>query len=221
MIKSKPTIAIVGASGSGKSTSLRNLDPATTCVLDLERKGFPFKGGDKFNAIDCDTIAKFDTAYNAAMADDAIKFIVIESFTKYNEMCLTMATLSCAGDGFKVYAMLERLTSSFLNKIKNEKKIVILTAIDEIVKIPGVDGTESAARRISTKGRAWEGKIEKEFLIVFFTQVMKNKEGNMEYLFQTNTDGVTSAKTPMAMFAGKLIPNDLAVAIKQLEDYYK
>ena len=37
-------IAVVGASGSGKSTSLRNLDPKTTFIINVAGKALPFKG---------------------------------------------------------------------------------------------------------------------------------------------------------------------------------
>jgi hypothetical protein len=218
---SKPIIAVVGASGSGKSTSLRNLDPETTAILDLECKGFPFRGADKFNITTCDTIAKFDTAWKAAIDNPKIKTVVVESFTKYNEMSLAMSAMVSNNDGFKTYAQLERMTGIFLNRLKNDKFTVIVTAIDEIVKIPNVDGTESGVRRIATKGRSWEGRIEKEFLMVLFTQIKINKEGNVEYFFQTNTDGITSSKTPMEMFSSKLIPNDLASVLTVVEDYYK
>ena len=37
-------IAIVGASGSGKSTSIRTLDPKTTFIINVASKPLPFKG---------------------------------------------------------------------------------------------------------------------------------------------------------------------------------
>lgn len=37
-------ICIMGESGSGKSTSMRNLDPATTYYIDCDGKGLPWKG---------------------------------------------------------------------------------------------------------------------------------------------------------------------------------
>ena len=37
-------IAVVGASGSGKSTSLRNLDPKSTFIINVAGKALPFKG---------------------------------------------------------------------------------------------------------------------------------------------------------------------------------
>ena len=43
-------IGIMGESGSGKTTSLRNLDPATTFYLDCDKKGLAWKGWrDQYN----------------------------------------------------------------------------------------------------------------------------------------------------------------------------
>ena len=44
----KPNVIVVGKSGSGKSTSLRNLNPKTTAVINTERKQLPFKGANDF-----------------------------------------------------------------------------------------------------------------------------------------------------------------------------
>jgi hypothetical protein len=58
--------------------------------------------------------------------------------------------------------------------------------------------------------------------MVLFTEVRKNeKTEEMEYFFQTNTDGVTSAKTPMGMFDEQLIPNDIVTVLKKAEEYYR
>ena len=57
--------------------------------------------------------------------------------------------------------------------------------------------------------------------MVLFTEVRKNeKTEEMEYFFQTNTDGVTSAKTPMGMFDKQLIPNDIVTVLEKVEEYY-
>ena len=37
-------IGIMGESGSGKTTSMRNLDPKTTMYIDCDKKGLPWKG---------------------------------------------------------------------------------------------------------------------------------------------------------------------------------
>lgn len=216
---SKALVAIVGPSGSGKSTSLRNLPPDTTAILDLERKGFPFRNYDTFTKVfPCNNVAEFDTALTKVLSDKAVTHIVIESFTKYVELLLKLSQQ--INKGYDVYTWYNKAIGNMLDKVKNDHAVVIMTAIDEIVKIPEADGSESAQRRMAVKGKEWEGKIEKEFLMVLFTTPRKNKEGRMEYMFQTNTDGVTSAKTPMEMFPDQLVPNDLMAVLTRAKEYF-
>ena len=63
----KPNIIIVGRSGTGKSTSLRNLDPATTAVLNTERKQLPFKGANEFLNVPIATVKEFHASLEKAM----------------------------------------------------------------------------------------------------------------------------------------------------------
>ena len=130
----KPLIGIVGSSGTGKSTSLRNLPLDKTIIIDLERKGFPFKEAKNFQVITATTLPDIDKAISTATKNADI--VVIESFTKYCEILIDTAQ--------KMY-----------------------------------------------KGYS-----------------------------QTNSDGVTSAKTPLGMFKNLYIPNDLNTVINSLEEYY-
>ena len=41
-------IAIMGSSGTGKSTSLRNLDPTKTCIINVSKKPLPFKNAKQY-----------------------------------------------------------------------------------------------------------------------------------------------------------------------------
>jgi len=103
--------------------------------------------------------------------------------------------------------------------VKNEKAIFIFTAIDEIVRVTQPTGGEYNTRRIKVQGKQHEGCIEKELLMVLFTEVRKG-ENSIDYCFQTNSDGVTSAKTPLGMFDDLYIPNDLNEVIKACNAYY-
>lgn len=219
----QPIIFVIGSSGSGKSTSLRNLDPATTKIIDVECKNLPFRNASNLNVSYINNINDYDQAVTSAITDTKNKLVVIESFTKYTEMALKVAQLMYKDDGYKVYASIEKQQLAFFDKIKNKNCIVVVTGIDEIVNISQTEGdvvVDKSKRRMAVKGRAMEGRVEKEALLVLFTEVVK-KDGKMEYYFQTNTDGVTSAKTPMGMFSEQLIPNDLNVVIKKVEEYYK
>jgi len=216
----KPLIAIVGHSGSGKSTSLRNLDPKTTYILDLERKGFPFRNANRFNVIPVENANAFPRLLEKVLKEDDCETIVVESFTKYVEQVNTLATNSFKG--YDIWAFYNRTIRNMLDSIKNDKATIIFTAVDDIVKIPQITGGESSHRRVKVQGKVHEGAVEKEFLMVLFTEVRKNeKTSKMEYFFQTNTDGVTSAKTPMGMFDEQLIPNDIVTVLEKVEEYYK
>jgi|TARA_R110000822_G_scaffold43327_5_gene117063 hypothetical protein len=215
----KPLIAIVGHSGSGKSTSLRNLDPKTTYILDLERKGFPFRNANRFNIVPVENANAFPRMLAQVLKEDNCETIVVESFTKYVEQVNTLATNSFKG--YDIWSFYNRTIRNMLDSIKNDKATIIFTAVDDIVKIPQITGGESSHRRVKVQGKVHEGAVEKEFLMVLFTEVRKNeKTEEMEYFFQTNTDGVTSAKTPMGMFDTQLIPNDIVEVLKKAEEYY-
>ena len=215
----KPLIAIVGHSGSGKSTSLRNLDPETTYILDLERKGFPFRNANRFNIVPVENANAFPRMLEKTLKEDDCETIVVESFTKYVEQVNTLATNSFKG--YDIWSFYNRTIRNMLDSIKNDKATIIFTAVDDIVKIPQITGGESSHRRVKVQGKVHEGAVEKEFLMVLFTEVRKNeKTEEMEYFFQTNTDGVTSAKTPMGMFDKQLIPNDIVEVLKKVEEYY-
>jgi hypothetical protein len=215
----KPLIAIVGHSGSGKSTSLRNLDPETTYILDLERKGFPFRNANRFNIVPVENANAFPRLLEKTLKEDNCETIVVESFTKYVEQVNTLATNSFKG--YDIWSFYNRTIRNMLDSIKNDKATIIFTAVDDIVKIPQITGGESSHRRVKVQGKVHEGAVEKEFLMVLFTEVRKNeKTEEMEYFFQTNTDGVTSAKTPMGMFDKQLIPNDIVEVLKKVEEYY-
>ena len=210
---------IVGHSGSGKSTSLRNLDPKTTYILDLERKGFPFRNASRFNIVPVENANAFPRMLEKVLKEDDCETVVVESFTKYVEQVNTLATNSFKG--YDIWSFYNRTIRNMLDSIKNDKATIIFTAVDDIVKIPQITGGESSHRRVKVQGKVHEGAIEKEFLMVLFTEVRKNeKTEEMEYFFQTNTDGVTSAKTPMGMFDKQLIPNDIVTVLEKAKEYY-
>ena len=62
----KPNVIVVGKSGSGKSTSLRNLNPEKTAVLNTERKQLPFKGANKFKNVPVPDLATYKAAFKKA-----------------------------------------------------------------------------------------------------------------------------------------------------------
>ena len=216
---SKAIIGIVGSSGTGKSTSLRNLSPDKTHIIDLERKGLPFPTAGKFKVTSCSNIKEFDKALDTALADEKCEVIVIESFTKYTETLIALAQASFKG--YDVWSYYNRMIRATLDKVKNDRAVIVFTAIDEIVQVAQPSGATYNGRRIKVQGKQHEGCIEKEVLMVLFTEARRDKEGKVRYTFQTNSDGITSAKTPMGMFSEAYIDNDINAVINAAKKYYE
>ena len=64
----KPNIIITGPSGSGKSSSMRNLQPKRTAVLNTERKQLPFKNAKDFMNVPIKSVSEFHSALDKAMS---------------------------------------------------------------------------------------------------------------------------------------------------------
>jgi energy-coupling factor transporter ATP-binding protein EcfA2 len=213
----KPLVAIVGPSGSGKSTSLRNLDPATTVILDGEQKGFPFVGAKNFTIKTFSNNAQYNEAMKWALEQPKTELVIVESFTKVAFQIKTVCVQLFKG--FDIWSGYSRMIRNTLNTSKNTKAIVVFTAIDEIVEILQPDGSSVSKRMIGAEGKelAKQGGIEPDMLVVLFTDVRKNAQGKVEYRFETNNDGVTTAKTPMNLFEERFIPNDFKLVVDAIK----
>ena len=196
----KPNIFIVGPSGTGKSSSLRNLNPDTTIILNTEQKALPFREAASFklNVPIANTDA-FEKAFDKSIQSNKANVTIVESFTSLTEQ--VYAELSKAYKGFDFWDMYKKELMRILHKSKNTDKYVVMTGIDQVLE--GAGGVEE--RFISVDG-SLKKKVEKEFVIVLFT----NKQAGYEN---------TPAKSPMGMLP-KQMPNDLNKVIELAEEYY-
>ena len=210
----KPNIIITGPSGSGKSSSMRNLDPKTTAVINTERKQLPFKNAKEFMNVPVKSVSEFHSALDKAMESDKIKTIVIESFTSLIEIIFREADIRYKG--FDVWSYYNKEIDKILDKSKNSDKYVIFTAIDGVYD--GDNGVEE--RYVAVDGNRWKKRVEKEFVIALFTDVRAAND-EVSYRFRTNTTGRDSAKSPMGMFGDLHIPNNLGKVVEACEEYYK
>lgn len=212
-------VAIVGRSGTGKTSSLEQLPDDKTLILNVENKRLPFKTKFKHEYRIKD-YRKLIGDNNEGMLISGIKsdkfdYIVIDSFTTWAEMVLDFAKKY--ETGYDIYNRYNDEVSKLMNIIKfQESKIIFVLGIPENVE--GMDGL--IEKRLKVAGKQWEGSIEKEFPIVFYTSTRKDEE-KMNYFFETQTDGVTSAKSPRGMFDSELIPNDLNQVANTIKGYYK
>ena len=209
----KPNIIVVGKSGSGKSSSLRNLNAERTAVLNTERKQLPFRGANKFKNVPVPDLNTFNAALDKAMKSKDIDTIVIESFTSLIEMVYREADVRFKG--FDVWSFYNKEIDRILNLSKNTDKNVIFLAIDGAYD--GEDGVQE--RFVAVDGNRWKKRVEKEFVVCLFTDNHLS-DGKMNHRFRTQSLGKDSAKSPMGMFEELYIDNDLAQVIEKCEEYY-
>jgi len=212
-----PNILVVADTGSGKSTALRNLPVEGTRIIETEGKALPFPN--KFDVRSCLTIDDFNKEVDTAMADKAVKILVYDSLSKHLHRLLSMCRATMKG--YDIWSGYGVKGFQLMHKCHSTEKIIIATSHSEIREFDDVNELNMPIKTYKKvaatfMGKEFEGKIEPEFQIVLHMELKRTPKG-IEHYFITKPDGVTTSKTPMAMFEGKpRIPNDLALVVAEL-----
>ena len=196
------SVLVLGASGSGKSTSLRNFEPGEVAVFDVAGKPLPFrKRLDVAHRPSYGVIMKKlkENSRRAYVIDDANYLMAFQNF----------ALASVKGyDKFTTMAVnFEQLLEA--SNATDEDTVTYYLMHPEY----DVDG------RMKPKsiGKMLDSQlcIEGMFPIVLVAQRMEDG-----YRFVTQTDGNTPAKTPMGMFPDVIIDNDLKMVDSAIREYW-
>lgn len=223
------TIAIVGESGTGKSTSLRNLNPEETFIISTTGKPLPFRGWKKKYApikISADgisgnyfTSSKWDQIMKILQIVDKkmphIKQVIVDDF----QYVLSYEFVDRATEvGYTKFTELAQHAMEILRyaeKMRDDCKMIFLTHSEN------VGDAMNPKYVIKTVGKLLAEKVTLEglFTYIFFTRVGEGTDGRMEYKLLTNSDGTCVAKTSLGMFEEMEIDNDLNEIIKVIDEY--
>ena len=208
-------VLVMGESGSGKTTSLRGLEPESTLYLDADGKGLSWKGWRKqFNTENKNYIRTSDPqtvaqALRQAGKTERIKTIVLDTI---NGVMLDTEMERIKEKGYDKWTDLAESAYSLcqLASRLRDDQVVIITGHSETIT------TEDDYRqtRLKTNGR----KLEKIVLESKFTTVLLCEQRNGEYVYVTRGEN-TTAKTPLGMFDSDQIPNDIKLVLKALKEY--
>lgn len=205
-------IMVLGESGSGKSTSLRNLDPADTLLIQAIRKPLPFKS--KWTVVSKDNpkgnIYVSDNADQIchAMTNTKRSIVVVDDFQYV--MCNEFMRRSHE-KGYEKFTEIGRNAWNILNmasQLPEWKRVYILSHTDT---------TDQGRIKAKSIGKMLDDKITMEgmFSIVLRAQVI-----NEQHVFSTQNNGSDTCKTPMGMFDQPHIDNDLALVDSAIYSYY-
>lgn len=200
-------VLIIGKSGSGKSTSLRNFSESELYLINVSKKPLPFKK--KFEStFETDSYenihaALIKTQKKAIVIDDA-GYLITNQFMKNHGK---------TGGGNAVFGLYNDIADKFwelLESIKGleEDKIVYL--------IMHEDKNEFGDVKPKTIGKLLDEKVCLEGL---FTIVLRSSFKDGRYVFETQSNGLTVCKSPMGLLDGD-IDNDLKEVDSKIRDFY-
>ena len=219
---------ILGKSGTGKSTSIKTLDPKETVVINVLKKRLPFKGSnslyntDNKNMFDVDS---YDTIINylQSINDKAkhVKNIIIDDMTYVlRKEYFKTAKITGFNKFVDMAAHFQNIISTAEN-MRNDLNVFFVMHSEEIVSDNVIVGYKP-----STIGKLIDSSYNPVEVVpmVLYSAIKYDDKGNAAYGFYTHRcmEGTIEipAKSPADMFRDDFIPNDLGYVVNKMNEYY-
>lgn len=202
---------VLGESGTGKSTSMRNLAPSETLLIQTVKKPLPFRsnewkpvadGGNVLVTDDCQRIM-------SAMQKTRRKVVVIDDYQYMIANEFMRRTSERGYDKFTEMALHAWQVAKLASELPDDVRVYILSHTDT-----KDDGTVKA----KTIGKLLDEKITLEGLFSIVLRTGKNDGG---YYFRTKNSGSDTVKTPIGLFDTETIDNDLKAVDSAICEYYE
>ena len=219
---------ILGKSGTGKSTSIKGLNPKETVVINVLGKRLPFKGSNALynkenkNLFQRESYTDIisliqnisDKATNVKniILDDFIYVMRKEYFSRARET------------GYNKYTELAQHFQQIIStceKLREDLNVFMILHSEDIQSDKTTTGY-----KVSTVGNLVDNCYNPLEVVpmVLYSSVKYDDKGNTQYGFYTHRckEGVVEipAKTPDEMFDEDFIPNDLGYVVKKMNEYY-
>ena len=202
-------VLIIGKSGSGKSTSLRNFKSDEVGIINVIAKPLPFKNVNGLKTVDTDNYADVKKVIEGSktpsiVIDDAGYLITNQFMRKHSN----------TGGGNAVFSLYNDIADSFWNlteqikKLPNNKIVYILMHEDK---------NDFGDIKPKTIGKLIDEKVCLEGL---FSIVLRAKKVDKNYYFFTQATDGDVAKSPIGMFDELYIENDLKAVDDKIREFY-
>ena len=226
-------ILIMGHPGTGKTSSLRNLDPVSTFIICPDEKALPFKGWKNNYKTVLGENGKIDLAktnfYRTTSPQVVKTLLKAISETKLETKVIVIDTITATmiselmkRMGEKGYEKFNDFASDtytiikMIDGLRDDLTVVVLAHVEENYDAEGV-------LRVSFMvpgGKLLKEKIKVDsmFTTVLYTEV-EVKDSKPSYYFLTQNNGKNSCKSPEGMFTELRIPNDLNIVLETMRAY--
>ena len=211
-------IGIMGASGSGKTTSMRNLDPKTTFYIDCDKKGLSWKGWrnqyqfEKGNYMATDQVSTVNQILAKINTDEKQKHIKVVVIDTLNGLMVADEVRRMKDKGFDKWQDLAQCVWELLDSLYTLRSNLTIIIICHSQTQKDEDGY--IWTKIKTSGKKLDKlEIETKLNVVLYAT---NKDG--KYLFETHANNSTT-KTPLGAFEEDEIENDILKVLEALKDY--
>lgn len=202
-------ILIMGESGTGKSTSIRNCDPAITAIVNPVGKPLPFRGSKKFATLNGVTSSDEICNFMKTQAKAGKKVIIVDDFQYILAIPYMDRIKENGWDKYNDFGSNYFKIIDICKELPEDVCVYYLTHCETL---------ESGVTTVKLIGKLLREKITIEGL---FTIVLRTGVSEGKYYFFTQNNGKDTVKSPMGMFDAFSIENDLAYVDAKIRNYYE
>ena len=211
-------IGIMGESGSGKTTSMRNLDPSVTFYIDCDKKGLSWKNWreqyqeEKHNYFRTDLPSTVLNLLQKIQDQENMRHIQTIVIDTINGIMVGEEMRNIKVNGYGKWTDLASYIYGIVDyalTMREDLTVIILCHSETISDDNGYVFT-----RIKTNGR----KLDKIVLESKLATVLYAVQHDGKYVFKTHADNST-AKTPYGAFEADEIENDIVKVLETLQEY--
>ena len=221
-------LIVLGPTGSGKSRSIKNLNPQETMIVNVLKKDLPFKGSrsiysmdnkNMINISDWDKIVTFINSVSASMPN--VKNLVLDDVRFVMEKEFMKRAKETGYAKFTEYAQHFQTIIETAENAREDLKVVMMMHDDDIVNDKTIVGKK--VKLVGQMVEAHYNPIEVVSMCLYCKPTF-DKNDKPVYQFFTQKCLVDNieipAKSPEEMFATETIPNDLDLVFKAIDEYY-
>ena len=207
-------VLILGESGCGKSTSMRNLNPNDCFLIQPVKKLLPFRNEFKPMSKEGGQIKATDnTQMIIRVIDGAVKLgkkmIIIDDFQYIMANEFMRRSKEKSYDKFNDIGFNAWRIINHAQSVDSDIRVYFMSHVETDM---------NGKTKIKTIGKMLDEKITLEGL---FTIVLGASVSDSKYTFTTQNGGSDTLKSPMGMFDDLHIDNDLKMIDDTIIEYYK